>query len=103
MDAVRKHFNPVNHGYGGSQRTGYDYAIENGFDFVALLDGDGQYAPEGLTQLLRPLTEDGATDAFGSRMITPNGAIKGDMPRYIGAHADRRLSASKPYTGRPDV
>ncbi len=103
MDAIRKHFNPVNQGYGGNQKPGYDYAIESGFDFVPLLHGDGQYGPEGLTQLLRPLTEDGAAAVFGSRMITPNGAIKGDMSLYIGQYADRRLSASKPYKRRPDV
>jgi hypothetical protein len=62
-----------------------------------------RYAPECLTQLLRPLTEDGAAAVFGSRMITPNGVIKGGMPLYIGPYADRQLSASKPYTRRPDV
>jgi glycosyltransferase involved in cell wall biosynthesis len=41
-------FNPVNQGYGGNQKIGYLYAIKNGFDFVALLHGDGQYAPECL-------------------------------------------------------
>ena len=39
-------FNPVNQGYGGNQKIGYRYAIENGFDVVVLLHGDGQYAPE---------------------------------------------------------
>lgn len=38
-------FNPVNQGYGGNQKIGYQYAIQNGFDVVALLHGDGQYAP----------------------------------------------------------
>ncbi len=37
--------NPVNQGYGGNQKLGYQYAIRNGFDFVVLLHGDGQYAP----------------------------------------------------------
>ena len=41
-------YNPVNQGYGGNQKIGYHYAIKNGFDFVALLHGDGQYAPEKL-------------------------------------------------------
>ena len=34
--------NPVNQGYGGNQKIGYFYALRNGFDFVALLHGDGQ-------------------------------------------------------------
>src|SRR5450631_3775320 len=46
---------PENQGYGGNQKLGYCYAIEHGFDIVALLHGDGQYAPEKLTALLEPL------------------------------------------------
>src|SRR5215471_10724081 len=50
-------FNPVNQGYGGNQKIGYHFAIERGFDFVALLHGDGQYAPECLPDLVRPLRD----------------------------------------------
>src|SRR5262245_11618703 len=50
-------FNPVNQGDGGNQKIGYHFAIERGFDFVALLHGDGQYAPECLPDLVRPLRE----------------------------------------------
>src|SRR3954471_17777755 len=39
---------PQNQGYGGNQKLGYRYAIDNGFDVVALVHGDGQYAPEKL-------------------------------------------------------
>src|ERR1700761_9347906 len=83
---IRVLFNPVNQGYGGNQKLGYRYAIEHGYDCVALLHGDGQYAPECLPDLLRPLAQDGAAAVFGSRMLTPNGALKGGMPlyKYIG-------------------
>ena len=30
-------FNPANQGYGGNQKIGYHYAIENGFDFLIVL------------------------------------------------------------------
>jgi glycosyltransferase involved in cell wall biosynthesis len=79
---IRVLFNPANQGYGGNQKLGYHYAIENGFDFVALLHGDGQYAPECLPTLLKPLAEGGAAAVFGSRMLTPKGARKGGMPLY---------------------
>jgi glycosyltransferase involved in cell wall biosynthesis len=75
-------FNPVNQGYGGNQKIGYHYAIKNNFDFVALLHGDGQYAPECLPDLVRPLTKDGADASFGSRMMTKGAALKGGMPLY---------------------
>jgi glycosyltransferase involved in cell wall biosynthesis/SAM-dependent methyltransferase len=75
-------YNPVNQGYGGNQKIGYHYAIERGFDYVALLHGDGQYAPERLPELMRALHESEADAVFGSRMLTPGGARKGGMPGY---------------------
>jgi glycosyltransferase involved in cell wall biosynthesis len=75
-------YNPVNQGYGGNQKIGYHYAIENGFDFVALLHGDGQYAPEMLGILAQPLLAGEADAVFGSRMLRPKEALKGGMPLY---------------------
>ena len=75
-------FNPSNQGYGGNQKIGYHYAIRNGYDFVALIHGDGQYAPECLPDLLEPLRSGDADAVFGSRMLTRNGALRGGMPMY---------------------
>ena len=75
-------FNPVNQGYGGNQKLGYHYAITQGFDFVALIHGDGQYAPECLPQLLEPLRQGEAAAVFGSRMLKPADARRGGMPLY---------------------
>jgi glycosyltransferase involved in cell wall biosynthesis len=74
--------NPRNLGYGGNQKVGYRYAIDNGFDFVALLHGDGQYAPEELPRLVEPLLSEECGAVFGSRMLTPGAARKGGMPLY---------------------
>lgn len=75
-------YNPVNQGYGGNQKIGYHFAIEQGFDFVALLHGDGQYAPECLPLLVEPLARGEADAVFGSRMLTAGGARDGGMPLY---------------------
>ena len=75
-------YNPVSQGYGGNQKIGFHYAIENGFDFVALLHGDGQYAPECLPELLQPLLAGEADAVLGSRMMTRFGALKQGMPLY---------------------
>lgn len=75
-------YNPVNQGYGGNQKIGYHYAIERGFDYVALLHGDGQYAPECLPELMSPLRTAAADAVFGSRMMLPGAARKGGMPGY---------------------
>ena len=60
--------NPENQGYGGNQKLGYRYAIDHGFDVVALLHGDGQYAPEKLPALLEPFFREDADAVFGSRI-----------------------------------
>lgn len=73
---------PENQGYGGNQKLGYRYAIENNFDLVALIHGDGQYAPEKLPALLAPLIADQADAVFGSRMIEKQAARAGGMPLY---------------------
>lgn len=75
-------FNPDNLGYGGNQKLGFHYAIKNNFDIVALVHGDGQYAPEKLPNLLEPLINEEADAVFGSRMIEPLGALRGGMPYY---------------------
>ena len=79
-------FNPVNQGYGGNQKIGYHFAIERGFDFVALVHGDGQYAPECLPDLVRPLRDGEADAVFGSRMLEKAAALRGGMPlyKYVG-------------------
>ena len=75
-------FNPVNQGYGGNQKIGYHFALERGFDFVALVHGDGQYAPECLPDLVAPLCDGRADAVFGSRMLEKGGARTGGMPFY---------------------
>jgi glycosyltransferase involved in cell wall biosynthesis len=75
-------YNPKNQGYGGNQKIGYHYAIKNDFDFVALVHGDGQYAPEALPELLKPLSDGLADAVFGSRMLNRGAALKGGMPLY---------------------
>jgi glycosyltransferase involved in cell wall biosynthesis len=74
--------NPVNQGYGGNQKLGFSYAIREGFDIVALVHGDGQYAPECLPELAEPLRRGEADAVFGSRMMTRGAALRGGMPLY---------------------
>lgn len=78
--------NPANLGYGGNQKIGYNYAISQGFDVVVLLHGDGQYAPEHMEHLIRPILDGEADAVFGSRMMTKGGALTGGMPlyKYVG-------------------
>ncbi len=76
---------PFNRGYGGNQKLGYQYAIRRGFDYVVLLHGDGQYAPEYLPKILCACAE-GADAVLASRMADRRGALRGGMPphKWIG-------------------
>ncbi len=66
---VRVLANGVRQGYGGSQKLGLHYAVENHFDFVAVVPGTGQYPPAFLPAMLRPLLDGAAEAVFGSRRV----------------------------------
>ena len=71
-----------NLGYGGNQKWGYQYAIDHGWDVVVLLHGDGQYAPELLPSMIKPIVEGRAEAVFGSRIMNHGEARLGGMPAY---------------------
>jgi len=72
----------VNLGYGGNQKAGYRWCIDNGLDIVVLLHGDGQYSPEIIETLVSPLEGGNGGAVFGSRMMVKGGARGGGMPLY---------------------
>lgn len=75
--------NVENLGYGGNQVRGYRYFMDRGFDVVVMLHGDGQYAPEVLSDLYGPIVAGEADAVFGSRMMPDyGGPIAGGMPLY---------------------
>jgi 2-polyprenyl-3-methyl-5-hydroxy-6-metoxy-1,4-benzoquinol methylase len=75
-----------NLGYGGNQKFGYRWLIENGIDIAVLLHGDGQYAPEVMPEMVAPLLAERADVVLGSRMLASGGALGGGMPlyKYVG-------------------
>ncbi len=74
-----------NKGYGGAQKTGYREAYKDGADMVVLLHSDGQYAPELLLEMVKPV-EDGNADVVGGSRLLGGKALEGNMPlvRYYG-------------------
>jgi glycosyltransferase involved in cell wall biosynthesis len=73
---------PRNRGYGGNQKIGYTYALEQDFDIVVLLHGDGQYPPERLASIVAEFDDERFAAVFGSRMLEPRRALAGGMPLY---------------------
>lgn len=74
--------NRVNLRYGGNQKLGYQWAIDQQLDIVVMLHADGQYAPEILEQMFTPIMNNEADVVIGSRMMTAKTALKGGMPKY---------------------
>jgi len=71
-----------NLGYGGNQKFGYRWMLDRDIDIVVLLHGDGQYAPEVISDVVAPLIDGKADVVLGSRMLMKGGARAGGMPLY---------------------
>jgi len=82
VEKLTVHRNSKNLRYGGNQKAGYQYAIARDLDIVVMLHADGQYAPEVLPDLLRPLENNEADMVFGSRMCEEGAPLAGGMPLY---------------------
>lgn len=75
---------PKNLFFGGNIKAGCNYAIKHNMDIIAVLHSDGQYPPEMIDQLIKPIEEGKAQVVFGSRFL--GNPLKGGMPlwRYFG-------------------
>ena len=73
---------PENQGYGGNQKLGFRYAIDNNFDIVVLVHGDRQYAAEKLPEMIRPVVRGEADAVFGSRMLDRRAVLRAGIPFY---------------------
>jgi len=58
---------PRNLGPGTATRTGYKYAVRNGYDVTVRMDADGQHRPEDISRLLEPIVDGEADIVIGSR------------------------------------
>jgi glycosyltransferase involved in cell wall biosynthesis len=60
---------PFNLGVGTALQTGYKYAVQNRFQYVIQLDGDGQHSPAFLPAFVAKLKETEADMIIGSRFL----------------------------------
>ena len=82
-------------GHGGTRKAGLRLAIEHGLDVVALLPGDGRYAPESLPALVRPILDGDADAVFG--VPEPSGGerrVRQACDRALMAAGERLLGSS---------
>jgi glycosyltransferase involved in cell wall biosynthesis len=78
---------PFNVGIGGAVQAGFIYALENDYDYVAQVDGDGQHDPSEL-RTLRAVMEgpDSLDMVCGSRFLTSDYRYPAPISRRTGIH-----------------
>jgi glycosyltransferase involved in cell wall biosynthesis len=68
-----------NKGYGAAIQSCFNYARENNFDVMTILDGDGQHDPDQIYTVMRPVSEGKADISIGSRFMDSHGNM---VPMY---------------------
>jgi dolichol-phosphate mannosyltransferase len=68
-------------GVGAAIRTGYRYAIDNGYDVAVVMAGNNKDSPEEIPLLLAPITDGQADLVQGSRWLSESSDY-GEMPLY---------------------
>jgi glycosyltransferase involved in cell wall biosynthesis len=83
---VRVIRHPFNLGIGGAVQTGYQFALEHGYDFAVQVDGDGQHDARCLPELHAHLVgEPGLNMVTGSRFLAPSGeGYRSSATRRVG-------------------
>jgi dolichol-phosphate mannosyltransferase len=68
-------------GVGAALQTGYEYAVQHGYDVAVTVAGNNKDAPEEIPLLLEPIAENRADFVQGSRFLKRAGNF-GPMPAY---------------------
>jgi glycosyltransferase involved in cell wall biosynthesis len=77
---------PFNVGIGGAVQSGFTFALENGYDFMVQVDGDGQHDPHEIATLVKEMKADRHTDVIvGSRFLKDLQYV-GPISRRAGIH-----------------
>jgi glycosyltransferase involved in cell wall biosynthesis len=77
---------PFNLGIGGAVQSGYQFALERGYDVAVQVDGDGQHDPRHIPMLLTHLRENPEINMVtGSRFLSRNGeGYRSSASRRLG-------------------
>jgi glycosyltransferase involved in cell wall biosynthesis len=78
---------PFNLGIGGAVQCGFIYALENGYEYMVQVDGDGQHCPDQIAKLQRAMADDRRLDMVcGSRFLTKEHGYPAPISRRTGIH-----------------
>jgi len=78
---------PFNLGIGGAVQNGFVFAMENGYDFMVQVDGDGQHDPVEIGKLIETMRDDPQIDMVcGSRFLSKDLKYPSPISRRTGIH-----------------
>lgn len=77
---------PFNVGIGGAVQTGFVYAREHDYDFLAQVDGDGQHDSLELGRMVAAMQEEAVDMVCGSRFLTSDHRYPAPISRRTGIH-----------------
>jgi glycosyltransferase involved in cell wall biosynthesis len=77
---------PFNLGIGGAVQAGFRYALDNGYDYVVQVDGDGQHDPSEIRRLEDAMRRDRVDMVCGSRFLTNDHKYPAPISRRTGIH-----------------
>jgi dolichol-phosphate mannosyltransferase len=74
---------PGKMGLGTAYLTGFDFAIEKGYNYIFEMDADFSHDPHDLIELLKTCEEKGADVAIGSRYISGVNVVNWPLTRVL--------------------
>jgi dolichol-phosphate mannosyltransferase len=74
---------PGKMGLGTAYLTGFDWALERGYDFIFEMDADFSHNPNDLVKLYKACNENGADLAIGSRYISGVNVVNWPLSRVL--------------------
>lgn len=74
---------PYNLGIGGAVQTGFKFARDHGYRFMAQIDGDGQHRPSEVRKLVETMNRTGCDMVIGSRFLDIR-SFRPTWPRRMG-------------------
>jgi glycosyltransferase involved in cell wall biosynthesis len=78
---------PFNLGIGGAVQSGFHFALENRYDYMVQVDGDGQHDPGEIRKLVDVMQADPTVDmVVGSRFLTSDYEYPAPISRRTGIH-----------------
>lgn len=85
---------PKNLGVGRAFQTAVGYAVENGYDLMVNIDGDGQFDPGDIPLLVEPILQHKADMVTASRFLNPEFIPAMPPVKRVGNHMMSYLVSS---------